>query len=67
MLITRGTFRNRAVSTAAKIGLVDYVIKMMGRWESVAYQRYILTPKGGLCIILMSWIYQIKGADVWAG
>ena len=34
-----------AATTAAHAGLEDSVVKMLGRWESSAYQRYIKTPR----------------------
>ena len=45
------SFRIGAATTAAKVGLEDSVIKMLGRWESTAYQRYIHTPRDTLAAI----------------
>lgn len=46
---TRGysghSFRIGAATTAARQGVEDSVIKMLGRWESSAYQRYLRTPR----------------------
>jgi len=37
-----------AATTAAQVGVEDATIKMLGRWESAAYQRYIRTPRDQL-------------------
>ena len=42
------SFRIGAVTTAAQVGVEDATIKMLGRWESSAYQRYIRTPRDHL-------------------
>ena len=34
-----------AATTAACCGIQDSLIKTMGRWESVAYQLYVCTPR----------------------
>ena len=39
------SFRIGAATTAAEQGIEDSVIKMLGRWESSAYQIYIQTPR----------------------
>ena len=39
------SFRIGAATSAAQAGMEDSVIKMLGRWESSAYQRYIQTPR----------------------
>ena len=38
-------FRIGAATTAAERGVEDSLIKMLGRWESSAYQIYIKTPR----------------------
>jgi len=38
------SFRIGAATTAAKVLIPDALIKMLGRWRSEAYQRYIKTP-----------------------
>ena len=35
------SFRIGAATTAAERGIEDSLIKMMGRWESSAYQLYV--------------------------
>ena len=45
------SFRIGAPSTAAQAGVEDSVIKMLGRWESSAYQRYLCTPRESLTAI----------------
>jgi site-specific recombinase XerD len=35
------SFRIGAATTAAEIGIEDSVIKMLGRWDSSAYQLYV--------------------------
>ena len=42
------SFRIGAATTAAQVGLEDSLIKMLGRWESSAYHRYIQTPRDTL-------------------
>ena len=37
------SFRTGAATTAAKWGISDATIKMLGRWKSSAYQVYIKT------------------------
>ena len=39
----RHSFRTGAATTAK--GIEDFLIKTMGRWESVGYQLYIRTPQ----------------------
>ena len=52
---TRGysghSFRIGAATTAALVGIEDSTIKMLGRWESAAYQRYLCTPRETLAAI----------------
>jgi hypothetical protein len=38
------SFRVGAATTAARAGLCQATIKMLGRWESSAYKRFIRTP-----------------------
>lgn len=39
------SFRSGAATTAARQGIGDATIKMLGRWKSSAYQVYIKTPR----------------------
>ena len=45
------SFRSGAATTAAKQGLGDATIKMLGRWKSNAYQLYIKTPRQQLAAV----------------
>ena len=45
------SFRIGATTTAAQAGLEDSVVKMLGRWESSAYLRYIKTPRETLAAL----------------
>ena len=40
------SFRIGAATTASRQGVNEATIKMLGRWESSAYLRYIKTPRG---------------------
>ena len=40
------SFRSGSATSAAAAGLADWEIKLLGRWSSQAYQRYIRTPEG---------------------
>ena len=39
------SFRSGAATTAAAAGVPDWLIKVMGRWSSDAYQTYVKTPQ----------------------
>ncbi len=39
------SFRKGAASTAAAVGMEDSIIKILGRWESSAYQLYVQLPR----------------------
>ena len=45
------SFRSRAVTTAARQGIGDASIKVLGRWKSSAYQLYIKTPREQLAAV----------------
>lgn len=45
------SFRVGAATTAAHSGLSADTIKMLGRWESSAYERYVRTPRESLAAI----------------
>ena len=47
----RHSFRIGTTTTAAARGIQDATIKMLGRWQSSAYQRYIRTPREDLAAI----------------
>ena len=42
------SFRIRVATTAARQGVPDSTIKMLGQWESSAYTVYIHTPREAL-------------------
>ena len=54
------SFRSGAATTAAKCGVSDAVIKMLGRWKSSAYQLYIKTPRDQLAKILMELVKNMQ-------
>ena len=45
------SFRSGAATTAARQGIGDATIKMLGRWKSSAYQLYIKTPREQLAVV----------------
>lgn len=45
------SFRIGAATTAAQRGILDSLIKTLGRWESSAYTIYIRTPRKTLCSV----------------
>lgn len=48
------SFRAGAATTAARQGISDTTIKMLGRWKSSAYQLYIKTPRDQLASVSKS-------------
>lgn len=50
-LYTGHSFRIGAATTATQCGVNNVVIKMLGRWQSSAYQTYIRTPRNQLAAI----------------
>ena len=50
------SYRIGAVTTAARQGVQDSLIKTLGRWESSAYTMYIRTPKETLCSVARSLV-----------
>ena len=53
---TRGyTGHSFRIGAAALAGIDDAVIKMLGRWESAAYQRYLRTPREGWLQCQQDW------------
>ena len=45
------SFRIGATSTAAERGMEDSLIKVLGRWQSSAYQRYVKIPREHLAVV----------------
>ena len=45
------SFRIGAATTASQRGISESTIKMLGRWESSAYQLYVRTPRENLASI----------------
>ena len=45
------SFRIGAATTAAKLGIQDFLIRTMGRWESSAYLLYVRTPREKICLV----------------
>ena len=45
------SFRTGAATTAARQGIEETTIKMLGRWKSSAYQLYIKTPRDQLAAV----------------
>lgn len=54
------SFRSGAATTAAKCGVSDAMIKMLGRWKSSAYQLYIKTPRDHLARISMELVKNMQ-------
>lgn len=54
------SFRSGSATTAALCGLSDHEIKLLGRWSSCAYQRYIRAPDS----LLASFSKRLVHADM---
>ena len=49
------SFQIGAATTAALVGMVDSMIQTLGRWHSVAFLRYIRSPKARLASTYVTW------------
>ena len=45
------SFHIGAATTAAKLGIQDFLNRTMGRWESSAYLLYLCTPREKICLV----------------
>ena len=54
------SFRSGAATTAARCGIGDATIKLLGRWRSDAYQLYIKTPRQSLATVTQQLAKSIK-------
>ena len=52
------TFRIGAATTAASVGLEDFTIQLLGRWQSAAFLRYLRTPGTQLATLSASLVRQ---------
>ena len=51
------SFRIGTATTAARHGILDAMIKMLGRWESSAYTIYIRTPREAISKVLVAEVH----------
>lgn len=58
------SFRIGAATTAAAAGVPAHTIKMLGRWESEAYQLYIRTPRESLASLSRSLVAPRRDPNV---
>ena len=58
------SFRIGAATTAAKEGVGDATIKMLGRWRSNAYQLYIKTPREHLAAVSSQLVKGVRRSTV---
>ena len=58
------SFRIGAATTAARQGVPDSTIKMLGRWESSAYTLYIRTPREALASVSRTLVAGVSSPAV---
>jgi len=59
------SFRIRAATTAAAVGIEDSLIKTLGRWKSAAYLLYVRVPRAQLASVFKVAV-SMKGRGVTA-
>ena len=58
------SFRIGVATAAAAAGILDHMIKMMGRWKSSAYLLYLRTPREALTVLSGRLIQPSRGSII---
>ena len=53
-------FRIGAATTAAKLGIQDYLIRTMDQWEKSTYLLYIRTPRERMCLVAKTLLKDLQ-------